>query len=146
MLIFLFVGSLSVLIFPFFFFYSIENFSHHATRHRTAPNPATPNPTPDPTPQTPDPSPHPKVGRGDRRRRGETNYHRRERGVDSRPGREEVANPLPEEGANALPEEVECEPPPQGSEGKPPPRGRAEANDHGRRRWWSRATTNQWGG
>ena len=48
-----------------------------------------------------------------------------EGGVNSRPGREEVANSPAEgeEGANAQPEGVECEQPPKGSEGKPPLKG-----------------------
>ena len=90
----------------------------------------TPNPTRDPTPNTPTPQ-HPThhptrwwcgTTAGGEERRTTTEGRR---GVNSRPGREEVANLLLKgrEEANAQPEEVECEQPPKESEGKPPPKG-----------------------
>ena len=89
------------------------------TPHHTTPNHRTTQPRiTQPNHPTPDPS-------LTRRRGGEggTNLPLKgRRGVDSRPGREEVANPPAEgeEGANGQPEGVECEPPPKGSKGKPP--------------------------
>ena len=59
--------------------------------HKEPPNHATPDPTPNPTtrPITPEGgTERPLEGRG-------TNNHRKGTGVSSRPGREEVANPLP---------------------------------------------------
>ena len=66
--------------------------SPHPTQHTTT------NTTPDQPTQPDTPPPHPKAGRSDRRRgRGRTTTEWRRR-IDSRLGREEVANPLLEGG------------------------------------------------
>ena len=120
--------------FNFFTSHKVENFSHHDTHHRTArshqttqPNTTPPNIEPPNHPTTQHPTQHQTQGEG-------TKYNRRDEGVDSRPGREEVAN-LPaegEEGANAQPEEVECEPPRKGVRGEG--RGEPPLKDHLRER------------